>query len=153
MALEKDNANAFTLNTVMKISASRFRHVCDLTDVQMTCLDVIGVSPTEIFRSKGWTLAEIKQAVRKRQKYMASWRSKQEALQKPEGEKPLSGTMVWYATQRGIAFTTENSSVELYSKVAECMKHGHKCPRMWQVRIGIYIACRCVNSQCALNIL
>jgi hypothetical protein len=118
----------------MKKSPSKVRKLNELTEAQINCLDGFGLPPSEIFRSEGWTRAEINDAFKKGNKYVSCWRGKQRALKKDDEERPLSGTLIWYATQRGIVFTAQTSSSEMYSKVPEYMKHGEDCPRMWQVR-------------------
>lgn len=138
-----DKAYSDALETAvepMKKSPSKLRKVSEVTDAQTNCLDGFGVPPSEIYREDGWTRPEINDAFKKGNKYISCWRGKQRALKKDDEERPLSGTLVWYATQRGIPFTSQTSSSEMYSKVPEYMKHGEDCPRMWQVCVSMAIA-------------
>jgi hypothetical protein len=118
----------------MKKSASKVRKLNELTEAQINCLDGFGLPPSKNFRSEGWTRAGINDAFKKGNKYVSCWRGKQRALKKDDEARPMYGTLIWYATQRGIVFTAHTSSSDMYNKVPEYMKHGEDCPRMWHVR-------------------
>jgi hypothetical protein len=137
---KKDKQYSDALKTAaepMKKSPSKSpRKPVALTDAQKNALDGFGLPPVEIFRADGWTRGEVGDAFKRGNKYLSTWRAKNKELERDEEERPLSGTLIWYAKKRGIPFNPMTTASEMYTKVPDYMQHGEECPRMWQVPIN-----------------
>jgi hypothetical protein len=129
-----------------KTSPVKFtRKVVELTDAQINALDGFGIPPSIIFRPEGWTRVELNEAFKKGTKYIKTWKSKQAAMDRSEEERPLSGTQIWYGTEKGISFGPNTTASEMYSNISKYMEHGEDCPRLWQV--PIFVPCTW-NGKC-----